>query len=148
MSRPIILHHRPGCGSPDDVAFVRATLEATMDRLGVPSDVEIALVFTDDAEISALNRAYRGEEGATDVLSFAADRADLPPGEPPYLGDIAIAVTYASAGAARAGHPLADELALLAVHGLLHLLGHEDETEAGAEAMHRLEVSLGVRPGD
>jgi len=143
--RPVIVHHRPGRGTAAEAAAARAALESAMDRLGVPPETEIALVLTDDAELHALNRAYRGQDQPTDVLSFPADAADLPPGEPPFLGDILISVPRAAEGAARAGHALTDELRLLAVHGLLHLLGHEDETEAGAEAMRRLEAELGVR---
>jgi probable rRNA maturation factor len=148
LTRPIALHHQPGCGSAAEVEAARAALEAAMDALGVPPDAEVALVFSDDTELRALNLSYRGQDKPTDVLSFPGDPADLPPGEPPYLGDIVISVAQAAAGAARAGQSLADELRLLAVHGLLHLLGHEDETEEGAEAMARLEIALGVRAGE
>ncbi len=147
-ARPIVMHHKPGCGTAGEAAAASTALASAMDALAVPTEAEIALVLTDDAELHALNRAYRGQDKPTDVLSFPADPADLPPGEPPYLGDIVISVAQARAGAARAGHALADELKLLAVHGLLHLLGHEDETDEGAEAMTRLEIALGVREAD
>ncbi len=148
MTRPIVLHHAPGCGTAAEAdAAVRALADA-MDRLGVDAAAEVALVLADDAELRRLNLAFLGLDKPTDVLSFPADPDDAPPGEPPYLGDIVISVPYAAGGAARAGHPLASELCLLAVHGLLHLLGHEDETDAGAEAMRRLEVALGVRAAE
>lgn len=115
----------------------------------MPPEAELALVLADDTHLQALNRTYRGQDRPTDVLSFPADRADAVPGEPPYLGDILISVAYAGRSAAAAGHDLDAELRLLAVHGLLHLLGHEDESEDGAQTMARLEVELGVRqPGD
>jgi probable rRNA maturation factor len=106
----------------------------------------VALVLTDDALLAQLNEQYRGKQGPTDVLSFPTDPEDQPPGEAPQLGDILISVPQAAANAAAAGHSLLEELRLLAVHGLLHLLGHEDETDAGAEAMRAEEVRLGVRP--
>ena len=119
-----------------------------MDRLEIPVDHELAIVLTDDAQLHTLNLQYRGIDQPTDVLSFPADPADLPPGEPAYLGDILISVPYAARNAEAAGWSLAEELRLLAVHGLLHLLGHDDETDAGADAMHAMEVELGVRPAD
>jgi probable rRNA maturation factor len=145
--RPIVVHHEPGCGAVAEVEAARAALEGALDRLHVPAESEVALVFSDDQRLRSLNLAFRGLDKPTDVLSFPADPDDLPPGEPPYLGDIVISVERAAEGAAAAGHDLVDELRLLAVHGLLHLLGHEDETEAGAEAMVRLEIELGVRRG-
>ena len=131
-----------------DAAFVVDALEAAMRRLAVPEDTEVALVLTGDALLAQLNEQYRGKTGPTDVLSFPVDPEDRMPGEPAQLGDILISVPQAEANAAAAGHAPALELRLLAVHGLLHLLGHEDETEAGAEAMRAEEVRLGVREAD
>ncbi len=148
MTRPIVLHHTPGCGTAAEADAAVRALAGAMDALGIDAAAEVALVLTDDAELRRLNLAFRGLDKPTDVLSFPSDPDDLPPGEPPYLGDIVISVAYAAAGAAQAGHPLARELCLLAVHGLLHLIGHEDASEAGAEAMRRLEVELGVRAAE
>ena len=124
-----------------------AGVERALAALGVDEAQEMALVLGDDALLADLNERYRGKEGPTDVLSFPADRADALPGEAPQLGAVLISVPQAAANAAAAGHELEAELALLAVHGLLHLLGHEDETDEGAEAMVREEVRLGVRAG-
>jgi len=121
---------------------------AALERLAAPPAAGVGLVLTTDEALRQLNRTYRGQDQATDVLSFAMDPGDQEPGEPPYLGDILVSVPRAAAGASLAGHPLADELGLLAVHGLLHLLGHEDDTAAGAAAMYRLEIELGVRRPD
>ena len=123
-------------------------MEDAMRRLDVAEDMELALVLTDDALLTQLNEQYRGKEGPTDVLSFPMDPDDLVPGEPAQLGDILISVPQAEANAIAAGHGRAMELRLLAVHGLLHLLGHEDETDAGAEAMRAEEIRLGVREAD
>jgi probable rRNA maturation factor len=116
-----------------------------MTRLTLPAGAELALVLSNDAELGELNERYRGKTGPTDVLSFPVDEDELPEGFARVLGDVIISVAYAERSAAKAGHSRQDELRLLAVHGLLHLMGHEDESEAGAEAMRALEVELGVR---
>lgn len=100
-------------------------------------DVTIALVS--DARMRTLNRAFRGIDHATDVLSFPA--ADVPPGAAvPPLGDVAIARGVAARQARAAGHTLATELRVLALHGLLHLLGFDHETDDGQ--MARTEARL------
>lgn len=96
---------------------------------------ELSLRLTDDAEIQTLNAQYRHQDKPTDVLAFAALEVDFPqPLEmrsqlPLYLGDIVISVDTAKRQAQQQGHTLTTELAWLAAHGLLHLLGwdHPDE---------------------
>ncbi len=96
---------------------------------------ELSLRLTDDTEIQALNAQYRHQNWPTDVLAFAALEADFPqPTQrwsslPLYLGDIVISVDTADRQAQQQGHSLKTELAWLASHGLLHLLGwdHPDE---------------------
>lgn len=97
-----------------------------------PPDVSVALV--DDSYIRMLNKEYRGVDQPTDVLAFPMDPDEFAHGEPA-LGDIVISVERARDQARQFKHPLRREVAFLAVHGLLHLLGYEDETEAGASAM-------------
>ena len=99
-------------------------------------DVTIALVS--DARIRALNREYRQKDAATDVLSFPAD-------EPGTLGDIVIAAGVARRQATEAGHSLQTELRVLALHGLLHLLGYDHEHDDGR--MARLERRLRAKGG-
>lgn len=114
---------------------------------------EVSVLLTDDLTIHKMNREYRGMDKPTDVLSFALndstpDAPVAPPikGMPSLLGDVVISVDTALKQAQRHAVALETELALLAVHGVLHLLGYEDETEAGAERMHRREEEiLGVR---
>jgi probable rRNA maturation factor len=110
---------------------------------------EISVVLTDDAVIHEMNRDYRGYDKATDVLSFAQnDTLPAAPAlpsstdAPQLLGDIVISVDTAVRQAAQHGVTLDRELALLAVHGLLHLLGYEDETEAGAALMREREREI------
>ncbi len=114
--------------------FIRDVVVKALRLLGYrePPDVSVALV--DDAYIQVLNREYRGVDLPTDVLAFPMEPDDHAAGEPA-LGDIVISVERARDQARQFKHPLRREVALLAVHGLLHLLGHEDETEAGASAM-------------
>lgn len=91
-----------------------------------------------DARLRALNREYRKKDKTTDVLSFPSD-------EPGYLGDVAIAAGVAARQARTAGHSLATELRVLALHGLLHLLGYDHEHDDGR--MARLERRLRKRGG-
>jgi probable rRNA maturation factor len=118
---------------------------------GVPR-AEVGVVVTGDAVVRDLNRRYRGEDAPTDVLSFAFDESVsefvLPPGEPPRLGEVVISLPAARRQAKRAGHSLEREMALLAVHGLLHLLGYDHATDEEQRVMwsrqDALLTSLGV----
>ena len=98
--------------------------------------VTVALVS--DRRVRRLNRTYRHKDQATDVLSF-------PAGEPDQLGDVVIASGVARRHARRAGHPLQTEIRVLALHGLLHLLGYDHEIDDGR--MARLEARLRRRGG-
>jgi len=93
---------------------------------------EVSVLYTDDAFIGELNRQYRGIDGPTDVLSFALteDEGDVAkiPGVPDILGDIVISLETASRQAGGAGKTAMQEVALLLVHGTLHLLGYDHET--------------------
>ena len=78
----------------------------------------------------ALNRRFRGQDRATDVLSFPAELA----GRRKYAGDVAISAEIAAQNARRLGHAAADEIKILVLHGLLHLAGYDHETDNGAMA--------------
>lgn len=126
-----------------DAADLARAILAALQAEGRPED-EVTLVVTDDEAIAELNRTYLGVDGPTDVLSFPAQG---PPVETPgteaafvvapemadYLGDIVIALPYTRRQAAALGRALRDELRLLAVHGVLHLLGY-DHAEPDEEA--------------
>mgnify|MGYP001039794971 CR=1 FL=1 len=96
---------------------------ATLQHQSVSSPATLTLLLTDDDQLRALNQAYRGYDEVTDVLSFE-DGSELPE-IGLYLGDIAISVAQAQRQADQQGHRLLDELCLLTVHGVLHLLGHD-----------------------
>lgn len=97
-------------------------------------DGEVSLVFCDDDFIAELNRQYRGKNGPTDVLSFSIREGETiaDPGDdvPESLGDIILSLDRASAQAEEFDVALEEELARLAIHGLLHLLGFDHEESA------------------
>lgn len=97
-------------------------------------DGEVALVLAGDRALKALNARYRGKDAPTDVLSFPG------PGGEVGLGDIVISVEAAERNARGLGRTLAQELDVLALHGFLHVLGYDHETDDGA--MDRLERRL------
>jgi len=105
---------------------------------------EISIVLTNDEQIQKLNREYGGIDRPTDVLAFSQLEGEPMRAEvgPVALGDIVISVETAKRQAAERGHSTADELDLLAVHGVLHLLGYDDQTEAGAAEMRRRESAI------
>jgi probable rRNA maturation factor len=96
---------------------------------------ELTLTFIDSAEIAALNEQYMGKNGPTDVLSFPMDDEPVA-GVPTLLGDVVISPAVASAQFVDHAGTLDDELALLVVHGILHVLGH-DHVEADETAVMR-----------
>lgn len=104
----------------------------------------MSILLVDDAEIQEYNREYRGSDRPTDVLSFSQlEGEDLNPVEELFpLGDIIVSVDTAEMQAADVGHSLQDEMDLLVVHGVLHLLGHEDETPEDAADMRRREKAV------
>jgi len=105
---------------------------------------EVSVAFVSDARIRALNRGYRAKDAPTDVLSFPAE-------EPGFLGDIVIAAGVAKRQARRAGHGFGVEARVLALHGLLHLLGYDHEHDDDGGRMRRVEARLrrkgGLREG-
>lgn len=103
------------------------------------------VIVTDDA-IHQLNRQWRGKDKPTDVLSWPQSEADEPLSA--YLGDVVISRDTAERQATARGWALEDELALLLVHGILHLLGHEDDTEEGSEQMKVIEREILGKPLD
>ena len=98
---------------------------------------EVTIIFVDDAEIKELNRTWRGKDSATDVLSWPAVNIDEP--LETFLGDIAISLETAGRQAATRSWSLIDEVCLLAVHGFLHLLGHDDDEDDDSARMRVLE---------
>ncbi len=121
--------------SPD---WLRAAARATLEQPGAQpgQGAALALVITDDKALRALNRSYLGIDAPTDVLSFGGESPDFvsAPDAEPYLGDVVISYPRAQAQAAAAGHSVEAELALLVIHGVLHLLGY-DHVHSGDKAV-------------
>jgi len=102
------------------------------------TEAEIGLVITDDDGIRDLNRRFRRIDAPTDVLAFSTHEAGefvLPSELPPYLGDIIISYPRAAEQAAQMGHSTDRELAVLVIHGVLHLLGYDHDEEANRARM-------------
>jgi probable rRNA maturation factor len=114
---------------------------AALKSGGVTSPVALSVVITDDAEIQNLNRTYRQVDAPTDVLSFGNAEGEFiaPATAVPYLGDVVISHTRAVEQAAVFGHAVGEEMSLLVVHGVLHLLGYDHEEELKKEAMWQLQ---------
>ena len=132
-----------------------AAIGRTLTDLGIdPADCALTLLACDDARIAALNEDFRGKARPTNVLSWPAEeRGAATPGGTPRapqkdafgtleLGDIALSYDTCVAEARSAGKPLGDHVTHLVVHGLLHLLGYDHETEADAALMEGWEVKV------
>ena len=128
----------------------RAIAEAA--SMAATTEGELAIVLTDDSAIRALNRDWRGKDQPTNVLSFpspddlpAAPLAGGPAGRVRLLGDIVIAYETMAREALAGRRPFRHHLAHLAVHGFLHLVGHDHDADADADAMEALEIAVLAR---
>jgi len=132
---------------PCDLAPVRAAIRNALRPLHLPRASEVSLAFVDDTAMRALNRRHRAVNRTTDVLSFGQRlpagvrgpeaAAHLTPDRDGVLrlGDVVISRAQAVRQARRRRRPLVREVAFLAAHGALHLIGYEDETPAGYREM-------------
>jgi probable rRNA maturation factor len=122
-----------------DLERLETLLQEGARMLKLPNETVTVVTLTGDEHLREYNRRYRGLDETTDVLAFAAQEEPLdqrfqaPPGTEHWLGDIVIALPRARRQAQEAGHPMNDEVRLLAVHGFLHLLGY-DHAEPAEEA--------------
>jgi probable rRNA maturation factor len=115
-------------------ALRAAALEAGKSEAPAPAVGELCLVLADNALQRRLNREFRGRDKPTNVLSFEA--------APGALGDVVLALETIAAEAGAQGKTLADHLAHLVVHGVLHLRGYDHETQGQARRMERLEIEI------
>lgn len=106
------------------------------------ADCEVSILLTDDAEIQLLNHQYRHIDEPTDVLAFAMREGIGGALNPQLLGDLVISVPTAQRQSIAHGHSLNVELAILSVHGTLHLLGYEHQTPEQAETMFEKQAEL------
>lgn len=140
MQISIVSHREP---EPLDLTAFERLAAFVLDREDAPVYTELSIAIVEIAEMTELNQRYRGKEGPTDVLSFECD--DLcaaEPDEPVTLGDVVIAPAIAEVQAEEYGHTVEQELNLLLVHGVLHLLGYDHEADTDASAMQARERAL------
>jgi len=132
----------PGIPSQADI-FDWVQAAVTQSSRVQDCDVEVAIRIVDADEIRTLNEHYREQDKATNVLSFRAARIEgLPKEASLLLGDVVICASIVAAEAMEQGKSLADHWAHMVVHGTLHLLGFEHETDAEAAEMEGLETRI------
>ena len=125
---------------PDAAAVIRRAIGAAAEMTDTGADRELAVMLCDDGAMCELNGRWRGRPEPTNVLSFPAAGGAT-------LGDIAIAYETTAREAGAEGKPFPAHLAHLAVHGFLHLLGYDHQSDAEAAAMERLETAIMARLG-
>lgn len=142
-----------------DPTAITAAIERTLTASGC-ARATLTVALTHDEAVQALNRDYRGIDAPTDVLSFPSHEAgeeegtalalpaELADSVADYLGDVVIAVPYAQRQAAHYANSLLAELRLLAVHGVLHLLGHDHDTPDRQAAMWSIQTAVLGQSGD
>jgi probable rRNA maturation factor len=140
------VRHAETWSAVSDAAVRRAARAAFAAAPKIPQgSYEVSILLTDDAEMRALNRTWRGKDAATNVLSFPASDTSIAPGS---LGDIALAYETAYKEAREGSLSLASHVSHLVVHGMLHLLGFDHIHDAEVQRMENLErkvlASLGI----
>jgi probable rRNA maturation factor len=148
---------------PVDVERWAVLARSVLQAEGIVRDTEVSLLFVDEATMASLNGRFLGKEGPTDVLSFPIEDEASRGGRSPdeggtgpgsieedtgrllLLGDVVVCPAVAARNAAEHGGTVDDELALLVVHGILHLLGMDHEVEVEAERMEQREQQLLTR---
>ena len=132
-----------------DEGWVRRIAQTVLKAEGVAPPYEVGLVFTDSETVRQLNRDYRGVDEPTDVLAFymlpqreVDDSFALPPDGVTRLGEVIISYPQAVEQAREQGHSTEKELALLIIHGILHLLGYDHEEPEGESKMRGREREL------
>jgi probable rRNA maturation factor len=118
---------------------LKKAAEAVLIQQGITAG-EISVVITSDQRLKTLNKQFRGIDETTDVLSFPSEA--MADNDLPYYGDVIISLPHARAQAEAAHHPLKDELQLLVVHGVLHLLGHDHEKRSSKAKMWAAQRSI------
>lgn len=129
---------------------LRQAVRAAFESAGQTPQGELTIVITSDDQVAELNRIYRGVNAPTDVLAFShAGEEDFIPFmmSPLYFGDIVISYPRAAEQADIYGHPVEEELVLLAIHGTLHLLGYDHEQASDKEEMWRIQNTALARLG-
>ncbi|HEY4688658.1 MAG TPA: rRNA maturation RNase YbeY [Anaerolineae bacterium] len=131
-------------------AALKQAALAALDVARVRRAAALTIVIAGDATLRKLNREFLGIDAPTDVLSFPTARSGTSAEQKEYLGDVILSLARAKAQAKQGGHPLVDELRLLVIHGVLHLLGYDHDTperqrrmwSAQARALRKVNASI------
>lgn len=143
----VVIHDE--MNEPPPTKPVRDLAERVLTAEQLPSDTEVSLHFIETARMAELNEAHLGKQGPTDVLSFPLE--DLTPGSVPesspdgpplHLGDVFICPSVVAENAVSFGVGFDDEIALMTVHGILHLLGYDHVDDEDAELMEGRERDI------
>jgi probable rRNA maturation factor len=138
----VVADERGDTDSPEVVVDVERWQRLAMDVLADCGTIgELTLSFVDSEDIAELNHEHMGKSGPTDVLSFPMDDEPIV-GVPTLLGDVVISPAVAAGQFADHAGTLDDELALLVVHGILHVLGHDHAEPVETERMRARELDL------
>ena len=136
-------------GTEVDTDSILGVARYALDEMGVNPLAELSVLLVDTEYMAELNHRWMGADGPTDVLAFPMDEGSIdhgpgepPGGEPTLLGDIVLAPGVAAKQAAGAGHSAAEELHLLTVHGVLHLLGYDHAEPEEEREMFGLQARL------
>lgn len=128
--------------APVSDAWVGKLVESALRGAKAKGVDEVGVVFVADKEMFSLNTAYRGKRKTTDVLSFGNDGSWKGEGGDGLLGDIVISMPQIRRQAAEAKKPVRDELAMMLVHGVLHLMGYDHETVKDEKKMFPLQKRI------
>ncbi|MDH4307907.1 MAG: rRNA maturation RNase YbeY [Acidimicrobiia bacterium] len=139
---------------PVDVAALRYLVDVVLEHERYPDQTEVTLMFVTDDVIAGYNDRFMSREGPTDVLAFPLEAHEpgvapvVRPGDPPVaLGDVIVAPDYVSRQASAHGVEFVDEMSLMVVHGLLHLMGWDHDDDQQAEHMEERERSILAQVG-
>jgi probable rRNA maturation factor len=131
-----------------DADAIQSVARHALDEMGVNPLAELSILLVEAEYMAELNHRWMDGDGPTDVLAFPMDESSVdhgpgePGGEPALLGDIVLCPEVAAKQAAHAGHSTGDELALLTVHGTLHLLGYDHAEPEEEQEMFGLQARL------
>lgn len=134
----VTVTNRSGKRAP--IKKVQSLLEYCFPEFELNPQCELVVTFIDDSEMEKLHIEWMNEPGSTDVMSFPMD---VPQGdEATLLGDIVISPAFAAKQAKQQGHSMEHEIYILAVHGLLHILGYDHATKKDEKEMFTLQEEL------
>ncbi|MFW5874840.1 MAG: rRNA maturation RNase YbeY [bacterium] len=116
---------------------IKSTAYALLEKLG-KTGAELSLLIVDDEQIAQINKTYLGRTGPTNVIAFPMGETGFTPLQPELLGDVVISVETAGREASEGGYSMEERFTELLIHGILHLLGYDHETnEQDAEQMNK-----------